>query len=162
MSDQYGWLLGFPGTRRVPLLGIDNAFVVQPRQRGPALDRRILTRAAEFEATMIQLIGMGLQDNPWTGLLYLMGWGDPHEFTPLQIGETERRGTSHELSWNVVNVRCNLEQFARWGHGLGAHLGDLSHAVFGFAAYRGPTRKYWRWAETCSRRSTRRIYGHLS
>ena len=148
MNDLHGWLLGFPGARRVPLFDTDDTLVVRTHQRSQALDRRMLTRAPEFDAAMIELIETGLQDDTWTGLLYVMGRGDPHGFTPLYIGKTERRGTSHEVSRNIVNIRRNLDKFARWGYGLDYHLGDLSHAMFGFPAYRGPTRKYRRWAET--------------
>jgi hypothetical protein len=36
--------------------------------------------------------------------------------------------------------------FARWGDGVAYHIGDLSHVLFGFKAYRQPTRKYKKWA----------------
>ena len=51
------------------------------------------------------------------------------------------------MSRNIANIRHNANKFARWGYGLDYHVGDLSHALFDFAAYRAPTPKYRRWAE---------------
>ncbi|ULH18289.1 hypothetical protein MF271_22770 (plasmid) [Deinococcus sp. KNUC1210] len=50
------------------------------------------------------------------------------------------------MSRNIAKIRRNPDKFARWGYGLDYHLGDLSHALFGFSAYRKPTKKYQRWA----------------
>jgi len=105
-------------------------------------------RAPSFDAAMIELIEVGFEDDTWTGLLYLVGVGEAQAFNPLYIGKTERRGTSHEVSRNIVNIRRNLDKFARWGYGLDYHIEDFSHAMFGFTAYRGPTREYARWAKT--------------
>ncbi len=55
MSDLHGWLLSFPGVRRVPMFDTDDTLVVRTHQRGQALDRRILTRAPAFDAAMIKL-----------------------------------------------------------------------------------------------------------
>jgi hypothetical protein len=52
----------------------------------------------------------------------------------------------HALSANLTDLRHNAHMFARWGDGVAYHIGDLSHAVFGFAADRPPTARYWRWA----------------
>lgn len=38
--------------------------------------------------------------------------------------------------------------FARWGDNIDYHIGDLSHALFRFKAYREPKRSYERWAAT--------------
>ena len=63
------------------------------------------------------------------------------------MGKAERRGKVHAVSKNIANIRHNPDKFARWGYGLDYHVGDLSHAMFGFAAYREPSSKYRRWAE---------------
>ncbi|ULH18290.1 hypothetical protein MF271_22775 (plasmid) [Deinococcus sp. KNUC1210] len=96
MSDLHGWLAHVPAARWIPLFDTDDTLTVRTHLRGPARDRRILTRAPSFDAAMIDLIETGLQDDTWTGLLYLMGLGDTaQEFTPLYIGKTERRGKTH-------------------------------------------------------------------
>ncbi len=76
-----------------------------------------------------------------------MGMGTRAAFTPLYVGKAERRGITHALSANLRNIRTNHGFFARWGYNLDYHVGDLSHALFGFEAYRPPSRKYHRWAE---------------
>ncbi|WP_022800962.1 hypothetical protein [Deinococcus ficus] len=141
------WLDAFPGARFAPLFEIVDGLQVHTHQRGKAGDRRILTRSALFEAAMIDLIEEGLRQDDWTGLIYLMGVGERNVFTPLYVGKAERRGKTHAVSKNIVNIRRNPDKFARWGYGLDYHLGDLSHAMFGFEAYRKPTSKYRRWAD---------------
>ncbi|WP_019588551.1 hypothetical protein [Deinococcus apachensis] len=140
------WLDGFPGARFAPLFDTDG-LLVRTHQRGREGDRRILTRSPEFEAAMIELLEEGLQDDAWQGLVYLMGVGDRNAFTPLYAGKAERRGKTHAISKNIANIRNLPDKFARCGYGLDYHVGDLSHAMFGFPAYRGPTGKYRRWAE---------------
>lgn len=141
------WLDTFPGARFAPLFETADGLQVHTHQRGKAGDRRILTRSALFEAAMIDLIEEGLRQDDWTGLIYLMGVGERSAFTPLYVGKAERRGKTHAVSKNIVNIRRNPDKFARWGYGLDYHLGDLSHAMFGFEAYRKPTSKYRRWAD---------------
>ena len=51
------------------------------------------------------------------------------------------------MSRNIANIRHNANKFACWRYGLDYHMGDLSHALFDFAAYRAPTPKYRRWVE---------------
>lgn len=147
MIDVQGWLSRFPGARWTPLLATNDALEVQTHLRGRDLNRRLLTRAPGFDSTVTEMIETGLQDPTWTGLLYLMGTGDAQDFKPLYIGKTERRGVVHDVSRNIANIRRNADKFARWGYGLNYHVGDLSHALFDFAAYREPTPKYRRWAE---------------
>lgn len=146
MTVLQAWLDAFPGARFAPLFETDG-LLVQTHQRGKARDRRILTRSTQFEDAMIELIEQGLTQHDWTGLVYLMGIGERSAFTPLYVGKAERRGKTHAVSKNIANIRRNPDKFARWGYGLDYHLGDLSHAMFGFTAYRGPTAKYHRWAE---------------
>lgn len=146
MNALQAWLDAFPGARFAALFETDG-LLVQTHQRGKAGDRRILTRSAQFEDAMIELIEHGLTQDDWTGLVYLMGIGERTAFTPLYVGKAERRGKVHAISKNIANIRHNPDKFARWGYGLDYHVGDLSHAMFGFSAYRGPTAKYRRWAE---------------
>ena len=146
MTVLQAWLDAFPGARFAPLFETDG-LLVQTHQRGKAGDRRILTRSAQFEDAMITLIEQGLTQDDWTGLVYLMGIGERSAFTPLYVGKAERRGKTHAVSKNIANIRRNPDKFARWGYGLDYHVGDLSHAMFGFTAYREPSSKYRRWAE---------------
>lgn len=146
MTNLQGWLDVFPEARFAPLFDTQDGLNVRTHQRGRESDRRMLTRSPAFETAMIDLIEMGLRDPAWTGLVYLMGVGERGAFIPLYIGKAERRGRTHEVSKNIVNIRANPEKFARWGYGLDYHVGDLSHALFGFAAYRPPQAKYRRWA----------------
>lgn len=87
-----------------------------------------------------------MQQDDWTGLFYLMGVRERAAFIPLYVGKADRRGKTHAVSKNIVNIRRNPDKSARWGYGLDYYLGDLSHAMFGFEAYRKPTSKYRRWA----------------
>ena len=146
MSVLQRWLDAFPGARFAPLFETDD-LQVRTHPRGKAGDRRILTRSSLFETAMIDLIEDGLTQATWTGLVYLMGAGERQAFIPLYVGKAERRGKTHEVSRNIANIRRNPDKFARWGYGLDYHLGDLSHAMFGFEAYRKPTAKYRRWAD---------------
>lgn len=148
MTVLQAWMDTFPGARFTPLFETKDGLRVQTHQRGKAGDRRILTRSSQFETAMVELIEEGLTQEHWTGLVHLMGVGERHAFTPLYVGKAERRGKTHAISKNIANIRRNPDKFARWGYGLDYHLGDLSHAMFGFAAYRGPTSKYRRWAQT--------------
>ncbi len=111
---------------------------------------------------MIDLIEAGLRQDDWTGLIYLMGVGERSALTPLDVGNAERRGKTHAVSKNIVNIRRNPDKFARWGYGLDYHLGDLSHAMFAFEAYRKPTSKYRRWAGALFERNAPRPCGARS
>lgn len=66
----------------------------------------------------------------------------------MYVGKAERKGVRNDLSANLASIRSNRHKFARWGDGIAYHVGDLSQAMFGFTAYRPPTRKYMRWAAT--------------
>lgn len=147
MTVLQAWLDTFPGARFAPLFKTEDGLRVHTHPRGRAGDRRILTRSAGFEEAMIELIEEGLTQEHWTGLVYLMGVGDRHAFTPLYVGKAERRGKTHAVSKNIANIRRNPDKFARWGYGLDYHVGDLSHAMFDFEAYRRPASKYRRWAQ---------------
>lgn len=76
-----------------------------------------------------------------------MGVGDAGTFRSLCVGKAERRGVRHPISANLMNPRADRGKFARWGDGLDYHIGDLSHALFGWPAHRPPTQKYARWAQ---------------
>jgi hypothetical protein len=99
-----------------------------------------------MEAAIIEIVESGLGDKRWEGLLYLMGLRELPNFQPLYVGKAERKGVRLPISANIMNIRNNWHKFARWGDGLDYHIGDLSHALFKFKAYRKPTKKYEKWA----------------
>ena len=144
-ADVVRWLAATPGHRFVPLFDADAELVVRVRPLGAGA-RPAPARSPEMEAATITLAETGLIRDDWTGLLYVMGWGEADAFRPLYVGKAEREGVRHPLSANLANLRGNPHKFARWGDGLDYHVGDLSHALYGFRAYRPPTAKYRRWA----------------
>ena len=146
MTKLQTWLDTFPGRVYTPLFDMDG-LTVRTHQRGRNLERRILTRSKEFDAAMMELVEAGLWNERWHSLIYLMGRGSAEAFTPLYIGKAEKRGARNAISANLRNLRTNHGFFARWGYNTDYHIGDLSHALFGFTAYRAPTRKYRRWAD---------------
>jgi hypothetical protein len=125
----------------------DGLTVAVKTEQGASRDRTILRRSAAMEAAVVEIVEAGLQLPDWQGLLYVMGWGSDESFRPLYVGKAERKGVRHPISANIVGLRTNKTKFARWGDGLDYHIGDLSHAIYGFRAYRRPQRKYLRWAE---------------
>lgn len=147
MTKLQTWLNEFPEHRFVPLLSIDENGTVETHLRGKAKDRRILTRHPAFDEAVIELVEQGLQEEDWLGLIYIMGVGPREAFIPLYVGKAERRGKSQAVSANLLNLRKNSNHFARWGYNTDYHIGDLSHAMYGFEAYRPPTRKYQDWAQ---------------
>jgi hypothetical protein len=145
MLNVLDWLWTVPDHRLVPLFDATEDLVVRTRESGPE-KRRLLCRSPEMEAAVIGLVEAGLAQEGWQGLLYVMGHEAGSDFRPLYVGKAERRGVRHDLSANLANIRTNRHMFARWGDGLEYHIGDLSQALFGFKAYRPPSRKYKRWA----------------
>ena len=111
-------------------------------------NRPILKRHPQMEQAIIDLVEGGLEDPAWEGLIYVMGWHDLPRFVPLFVGKTERRGIRRQVSENIRSIRANTSAFARWGDNIAYHVGDLSHALFRFKAYREPRRSYQRWAAT--------------
>lgn len=146
MTKLQAWLDDFPNLRAAPLFDTDG-LIVSTHARGSTGERRVLTRSAAFDSAMIDVVESGLQDDRWQGLVYLMGWGEHTAFVPLYIGKAEKRGKSQTISANLKNLRSNHGFFARWGYNTDYHVGDLSHAMFEWSAYRAPTKKYRRWAE---------------
>ena len=147
MTRLQSWFDSLPQASFAPLFETQGELQVQTHQRGQEGNRRMLSRSPGFDAAMIELVEQGLIQESWRGLIYVMGIGERQAFTPLYVGKTERRGTLHQVSHNIANIRGNSGTVARWGYGLDYHMGDLSHALFGFEAYRKPTPKYQRWAE---------------
>ncbi|MBB6099714.1 hypothetical protein HNR42_003172 [Deinobacterium chartae] len=148
MNPLQSWLNGLSRCHFVPLFATDADRTVRTHLRGARRDRRTLTRSPEFDAAMIEMVETGLSDDHWHGFLYLMGVGERQTFTPLYVGKAEKRGQTHAVSANLINIRSNHGFFGRWGYNLDYHIGDLSHALFGFQARRPPTRKYRRWADS--------------
>lgn len=145
MIDICRWLVDVPGMRMVPLFAADETGVVSVKITG---DRTLLRRSETMEQAVIEIVEHGLEDPDWVGLLYVMGWGTSEAFRILYVGKAERRGVSRPLSANLENIRKNKHKFARWGDGVAYHIGDLSHAMFEFKAYRRPSAKYRHWAST--------------
>lgn len=145
MLNLLDWLWSVPGHRLVRLFDADADGVVRTKESGPER-RRLLCRSPEMEAAVIETVEAGLARDDWQGLLYVMGWGTAADFRPLYIGKAERRGVRNAVSGNLAGIRSNRHKFARWGDGLDYHVGDLSHALYEFRAYRPPSAKYRRWA----------------
>lgn len=77
-----------------------------------------------------------------------MAWGTRERMTPLHVGTAGRFGRDGEsLSGNLANIERDSSKFARWGYGSDYHVGDLSHALFGWEAYREPSPASEGWAE---------------
>lgn len=131
----------------VPLFDCDEDLAVKVRYVGRQ-NQPTLARHPKMESAIIELVEDGLQDDDWTGLIYVMGWGELANSVPLFIGETERRGSNQPISANIQNIRTNTGMFARWGDKLDYHIGDLSHALFRFKAYREHKKRYEMWAAT--------------
>ncbi len=107
----------------------------------------VLKRHPDFDALMITTVEQGLQRDAWRGLVYVMHWQHDHEIIPLYIGKAERKGRTNPLSFNLRAIHTNQQAFGRWGYGLAYHIGDLSHVIFEWDAYKKPDQKYRRWAE---------------
>jgi hypothetical protein len=147
MTILQDWLDHFPHHRFVPLFDTEDGLTVHTLLKGAGRDRRILKRSPEFDAAMIEMIEAGVMDDDWHGYLYIMGIGEKEAFTPLYVGKAEKLGKSNNLSANLKNIRTNHGFFGRWGYNTDYHVGDLSHALFEFKAYRDPAKKYRRWAQ---------------
>lgn len=147
MMDLVQWLQGVDGHRFVPLFDLDDDLAVRIKYVG-SRNRPILKRHPQMEQAIIDLVERGLEDPDWEGLIYVMGWYDLPNFVPLFVGKAERRGIRRPVSENIRSIRTNTSAFARWGDNIDYHIGDLSHALFRFKAYRAPKRPYERWAAT--------------
>lgn len=146
MKDLREWFWGNTGYRFVVLFDSDEGLLVRTKELGKD-KKRTLCRSKPMEEAIIEIVETGLNSEKWQGLLYIMGFGEVSSFTPLYVGKAERRGVKHEVSGNLVNIRHNYGKFARWGDGLDFHIGDLSQTLFRFQGYRGPRKKYQRWAD---------------
>lgn len=100
-----------------------------------------------MENAIVNIVAQGLNRDDWEGLLYVMGWGDLPSFRPLYVGKAGKRGVKNPISANIKNIATDKSKFARWGDGLDYHIGDLSHSLFQWSAYRPPQEKYEKWAE---------------
>ena len=146
MSDLRNWLASVPHTI-VPLFDTMNGKQVNTHLVGKS-QRRLLRRNSQMEEAIIREVENGLDNDDWRGLLYIMGRGDVAGcFSPLYVGKAGRVGTKNELSENLRNIRGNKHKFARWGDGVAYHIGDLSHVLFRWEAYRKPTQKFEAWAD---------------
>jgi len=150
MTSLREWFQSVTGHRFVPLFDADETLIVRTKLMGNS-EKQILKRSPAMENAVISCIEQGLSTPEWEGMMYVMGWGMGSTFRPLYVGKAERRGVKHGVSGNIANIRKNSGKFARWGDGLDYHIGDLSHAMFEFEAYRKPMKKYKRWASTLFR-----------
>ncbi len=131
----------------VPLFAVDEHLAVTTWQRSGKSPRRMLRRSQRMEEVVIEIVEKGLRQDDWHGLLYMMGWGDLPGFRPLYIGKAGKRGVKNPISENLKNLAVDKSKFARWGDGMDYHIGDLSHILFRWQAYRPPQQKYEKWAE---------------
>lgn len=146
MIDFNSWLFNAPGNYFLPLFEIKKDLVVSTKFVGEK-ERRTLVRNIQMENAVIDLVETNIERSDWDGLLYIMGKGENENFVPLYIGKAEKKGVKHPISVNIANLRRDKSKFARWGDNVAYHIGDLSHALFGFEAYKQPDKKYKRWAE---------------
>lgn len=145
MSQLRSWIARQPH-RHVPLFDADG--LVAKTWVKAKSDKRLLRRHPDMEAAVIDLVEPGLCSDDWHGLLYVMGWGRaPAQLVPLYVGKAAKAGKTRKISANLERIRANTHKFARWGNGSAYHIGDLSQALFRWEAYKGPDRKYERWAE---------------
>jgi hypothetical protein len=145
MIDFNSWLFNVPGYYFVPLFEVNEELVVNTKLLGKK-ERRTLVRNKLIENAIIGLVEGNLDREDWDGLLYIMGKGEKESFIPLYIGKAEKKGVKHPISVNIANLRKDKSKFARWGDNVAYHIGDLSHALFGFEAYKQPDKKYKKWA----------------
>ncbi|MFP5111643.1 hypothetical protein ACSU64_04575 [Bacillaceae bacterium C204] len=145
MIDFHSWLFNVPGYYFVPLFEVNEDFMVNTKLLGKK-EKRTLVRNQEMENAVINLVESNIERSDWEGLLYIMGKGEKESFVPLYIGKAEKKGVKHPISVNIANIRTNKAKFARWGDNVAYHIGDLSHALFGFESYKKPDKKYKAWA----------------
>lgn len=146
MSKLRSWLSTVPGAAYVPLFEADDDLLV--RTHNPPSGKTRICRSQAMENAVLDVVAQGLQRPNWRGILYVMAWGGREQFRPLYIGKAGRFGkTEGQLSANLRNLQSDKSKFARWGDGNDYHIGDLSQALFGWSAYKAPTKKYLRWSE---------------
>lgn len=149
MINLLDWLQKYPNYHFVQLFEHNSDLYVETNIKlVSSKPRRLLKRIENMEKSIIEIIENGLEQESWEGILYIVGTDELSQFKPLYIGKTERRGVNHPVSTNIKNISKNKHMFARWGDGLDYHIGDLSHSLFNFEAYRKPTKKYKRWANS--------------
>lgn len=145
MIDFNSWLFNVPGNFFVPLFETYDDLIVNTKPFGKK-EKKTLVRNKRMESAVIELVEDNIERSDWEGLLYIMGKGSGSSFVPLYIGKAEKKGVKHPISVNISNLRRDKSKFARWGDNVAYHIGDLSHALFGFESYKQPDKKYKRWA----------------
>jgi hypothetical protein len=144
MIDFNGWLMQLPNHYFVTLFNSNDGLLVNVKTKN---DRTLLMRSADMENAVINTIENNISNDDWQGLIYVMGKGQGISFKPIYIGKAEKKGVTNPISENIKNIRKNQHKFARWGDGIAYHIGDLSHAMYGFQAYKKPNKKYKTWAK---------------
>lgn len=144
MSDPFQTFVApYVQTASAPLFAEEGGRVAV-REKGR---KRLLRRHPQFEALMIRTVEHGLKRDHWRGFVYVMHWESGAEIVPLYIGMARRQGRTHPLSVNIERIRTNWQKFGRWGDGRAYHIGDLSHALFGFESYKDVDPRYVRWID---------------
>lgn len=130
-DDWREWLAAQQGLRCVPLfaVGKDTPLQVETRTQAGS-GHRLLCRHPEMEQAIIETVEDGLKSLSWTGLLFIVGWGQMPDFRPLHVSYTERMGRKQAVSENIRDIRHNRDKFARWGDNFKYRIGDLSQALF--------------------------------
>ena len=118
--------LGRQPLRLVPLFAEDG-LVVDTHVVGKR-GRRVLRRHPEMEAAVISEVDSGFAQASY-------------------VGKAGRSGKKHPVSANLKNLDRDKSKFARWGDGVAYHVGDLSHVLFRWDAYKKPSAKHDRWAD---------------
>jgi hypothetical protein len=139
------WLLQVPQCYFVPLFDTTDGLIVKIKTKN---DRTLLMRSTDMESAIINTVENNIGNNEWEGLIYVMGKGVSSSFQPIYIGKAEKMGVTNPISENIKNIRNNQHKFARWGDGIAYHIGDLSHAIYNFQAYKKPSKKYIQWADS--------------
>ena len=146
MKDFNSWLFDVPKYYFVPLFEVNEDLIVKTKLLGKK-EKRTLVRNRKMEHAVIELVESNIEREDWDGLLYIMGKGERKSFVPYYIGKAGKKGVKHPISVNIANIRTNKSKFARWGDNVAYHIGDLSHVLFSFEAYKAQDNRYKDWAK---------------
>ncbi|MBM7865986.1 hypothetical protein GTO89_06465 [Heliobacterium gestii] len=135
------WLYDAPEYSFEPLFSVSKDLCVATKY-SKSTEKKLLVRSPEIERAIISTVKKGVQRDDWEGILFILGTGLLPKFQGIMISITDRQGIKNEVNENIKNIQSNYNKFARWGDGLDYHIGDLSHAMFQFEAYREPKKRY--------------------
>ncbi|MZP30420.1 hypothetical protein GTO91_11920 [Heliobacterium undosum] len=135
------WLCNASEHRFEPLFSVSKDLRVEIKS-SENTEKRLLARSPEVERAIISTIEEGFRRDDWEGILYILGIGQLPKFQGIMVSITDKHGIKNEINENIKNIKSNYNKFGRWGDGLDYHIGDLSHAIFQFQAYRKPKKRY--------------------